>query len=149
MAERAPDFVYSIYIGGPVERVWNALIDRDLTKKYWGHYNESDWAQGSPWRHVRTDAEGTVDIVGEVLEIDPPKRMVISWVSPENEGQDAKTSRVTIELTPNGEETLLTVTHSDLEAGSAMDKSVRKGWVVVLSNLKTQLETGEPLPGLV
>lgn len=89
-------------------------MERDITRAYWGHYNESDWKQGSRWRHVRTTPDGTVDIVGTVLEIDPPSRLVVSWVLPREEGDDAKTSRVTYALTPNGDETLLTVTHSDL-----------------------------------
>ena len=85
-------------------------MERDITRAYWGHYNESDWKQGSRWRHVRTTPDGTVDIVGTVLEIDPPSRLVVSWVLPREEGDDAKTSRVTYALTPNGDETLLTVT---------------------------------------
>lgn len=147
-AEVAPDFVYSIYIGAPAARVWDALIDRDLTKEYWGHHNRSEWTRGARWEHVRTTADGKVDIVGTVIEIDPPRRLVVSWVGPSNEGNAGKTSRVTYELTPNGEETLLRVTHSELEPGSEMDASVREGWVAVLSNLKTLLETGRPLVGL-
>ena len=78
MPERAPNFVYVVYIAASPDTVWNALIERDLTKAYWEHYNVSDWKQGSPWRHVRLDESGTVDLIGTVVEIDPPSRMVIS-----------------------------------------------------------------------
>lgn len=144
-AETAPDFVYSIYIGAPAPRVWDALIDRDLTHLYWGHHNKSAWTRGARWEHIRTTPGGEVDIVGTVLEIDPPKRLVVTWVGPSNEGDVGKTSRVTYRLTPNGDETLLMVTHSELEPGSEMNASVREGWVAVLSNMKTLLETGKQL----
>ena len=49
----APEFVYTVYIAAPVERVWNALVDGDLTRQYWGHENRSDWKPGSRWEHVR------------------------------------------------------------------------------------------------
>lgn len=151
----APDFVYAIYIGAPIERVWNALIERDLTKLYWGHHNRSEWTRGARWEHVRTNPGGEVDIVGTVLEIDPPRRLVVSWVGPSNEGNAGKTSRVTyelsekgeetFELSEEGEETLLRVTHSELEPGSEMQNGISKGWPAVLSNLKTLLETGAPM----
>lgn len=145
MPEHAPDFVYTIYISAPIERVWNGLIDRDLTRAYWGHDNVSDWKPGSRWEHVRSNGSGKVDIVGKVLEFDPPQRMVWSWSSPEGEGIAERTSRVTYELVSLGAETRLVVTHSELEAGSEMLAGISKGWPAVLSSLKSLLETGEPL----
>ena len=56
----APDFVYTIFIKATAEQVWNGLIDRELTKAYWGHYNESDWQAGSRWEHVRSDGSGKI-----------------------------------------------------------------------------------------
>ena len=135
MPERAPDHVYVIYIAARPDVVWNGLFDRDMTKAYWGHYNVSDWTPGSRWEHVRSDESGTVDILGTVEDIDPPRRLVISWAFP----HDA------FELTPLGPDTRLTVIHSDLEPGSDMEKGVSDGWPAVLSNLKTLLETGRPL----
>jgi uncharacterized protein YndB with AHSA1/START domain len=143
--ERAPDFVYTIYISAERERVWNGLIDEEVTKAYWGHSNVSDWKPGSRWEHVRSDGSGKIDIAGKVLEIDPPRRLVTSWSSPGDEDQPDKVSRVTYELTALGTETRLTVTHSELEAGSGMDAGIRRGWPAVLSSLKSLLERGAPL----
>ena len=143
----APDFVYVTYIAASPEKVWNALIDRDLTKAYWQHYNVSDWRPGSRWEHVRSDESGKVDLVGKVIEIDPPKRLVITWASPKDENDPAGTSQVTFEIQAVGPDVKLTVIHSDLEAGSGMLAGIVKGWPAVLSNLKTLLETGTPLRG--
>ncbi len=145
MPERAPDFVYTIYIAAGIDRVWNGLIDRDLTKQYWDHYNESDWKPGSRWEHVRSDGSGTVDTLGKVVEIDPPRRLVITWAFARHEGDDANTSRVTFELTELGPDTRLSVTHADLLPGSEMHEGVTEGWPAVLSNLKSLLETGTTL----
>lgn len=140
MPERAPDFVYTIYIAADAERVWNGLIDRDLTRAYWGHDNVSDWKPGSRWEHVRSDGTGKVDIVGRVLEIDPPRRLVTSWASPGDEENPDKVSRVTYELEGLGASTKLTVTHSELKAGSGMESGIKAGWPAVLSNLKSLIE---------
>lgn len=144
MPEIAPDFVYVTYIGASPDIVWNALIDRDLTRAYWDHYNVSDWKKGSRWEHVRTDAGGKVDLIGTVVEIDPPRRLVITWGSPDAE--EARRSKVVFEIAPVGAEAKLTVTHSELEVGSEMLSGITRGWPQVLSNLKTLLETGKPLP---
>lgn len=147
MSESAPEFVYTVYIAAPVERVWNALVDGDVTRKYWGHENRSDWRPGSRWEHVRVGPDGVVDVAGRVIEIDPPRRLVTSWHSPDAEGNPARTSRVTYEITPMGEEAKLVVTHSDLnEAG--MREGVSKGWPLVLSSLKSYLEAGRGLAAL-
>lgn len=145
MPERAPDFIYTVFIAADQETVWNGLIDRDLTKAYWGHFNESDWKKGSRWEHVRSDGSGTVDITGKVIEMNPPNKMVISWTSPKNADDPDQESRVTIELIELGPDTRLTVTHADLIAGSDMEKGVTQGWPAVVSNLKTLLETGKTL----
>ena len=91
-----PQFVYVIYIRAVPEKVWNGLLDPAMTRLYWMHENLSDWKPGSSWSHKRTDPQGTVDIVGEVVEFDPPKRLVLTWVPPAEHGQPEKTSRVTI-----------------------------------------------------
>ena len=145
MPERAPDFVYTIYIAAEVERVWNGLIDRDLTKAYWSHYNVSDWKPGSRWEHVRSDESGKVDIVGKVIEIEPPHRLVTSWAFPEDAANPDKVSRVTYELEGLGSATRLTVTHSELEAESGMEAGIRAGWPAVLSNLKSLIEAGRTM----
>jgi uncharacterized protein YndB with AHSA1/START domain len=146
--ERAPAFVYTIYIAASAETVWNGLIDQEVTKDYWGHHNRSDWKPGSRWEHVRTDGTGKVDIVGRVVEIDPPKRLVTTWASPEGEHDPERVSRVVYELAPAGADTKLTVTHSELEAESEMLAGISRGWPAVLSNLKTRLETGKTMTNL-
>jgi uncharacterized protein YndB with AHSA1/START domain len=143
--EKAPAFVYTIYIAAGADTVWNALTDGALTRAYWGHDNVSDWKPGSRWEHVRSDGSGKVDIVGRVIEIDPPRRLVTSWAFAADEDDAAKHSRVTYEVTPLGPDTRLTVTHSELEEGSEMLLGIREGWPAVLSNLKSLLETGRTL----
>ena len=141
----ASDFVYTVFIRADIDTVWNGLTDGELTRRYWGHDNRSTWEKGAPWEHVRTNAEGTVDVRGRVIEIDPPTRMVWSWAFGTEADNPEKLSRVTYELVALGPDTKLTVRHAELEPGSPMDQGVREGWPAVLSNLKSILETGEVL----
>ena len=140
-----PQFVYVIYIKATPEAVWNGLIDPEMTRKYWMHDNVSDWKPGSPWTHKRTDAAGTVDIVGEVVESDPPRRLVLTWAAPKDAGKPEKTSRVTFELEPEdwpgGPWVRLRMAHTELEPDSEMFHSVSYGWPALMSGLKTLLET--------
>jgi uncharacterized protein YndB with AHSA1/START domain len=147
-----PSFVYVTYIATTPEKVWHALVDTEITRKYWvdptskkaAHVNVSDWKPGSQWKHQRVDEEGTVDIIGKVVETSPPHRLVISWGRPTEADDAAKHSRVTFDIKPQGDGLVrLTVTHEDLDA--EMLKGISGGWPVVLSNLKTFLETGRAL----
>jgi uncharacterized protein YndB with AHSA1/START domain len=138
-------FVYAIYIAGSAEAVWKALLDGEFTRQYWAHDNVSDWTPGSPWEHRRTDGSGRIDILGEVVEARPPERLVITWADPADRMHPDRRSRVTFEIEPVADMIRLTVTHEDLEPGSAMDQSIRQGWPRVLSSLKSLLETGRPL----
>jgi uncharacterized protein YndB with AHSA1/START domain len=106
----APNFVYVIYIAASVYKVWEGLINRGLTQVYWAHYNVSDWKAGSRWQHVRSDKTGKVDIVGRVVEVDPPRRLVITWAFPGDAEDQKQHSRVTFELQALGPDTRLTVT---------------------------------------
>ena len=142
----APDFVYTIYIAADAETVWNGLIDKEVTEKYWGRHNVSDWKKGSRWQHVRTDGSGIVDVHGQVLEIDPPHKLVVTWNGPEeSKTHEPHPSLVTYALVSLGPDTKLTVTHSKLTEGSVMHKGVTQGWQALMSNLKTLLETGKTL----
>jgi uncharacterized protein YndB with AHSA1/START domain len=142
----ASDFVYTIFIAADVETVWNGLIDKEVTKKYWGHHNKSDWDVGSKWEHLSSDNSNVVDIHGEVLEIDPPRKLVFTWNSLEgSKSLEPSPSCVTYELTALGPDTKLTVTHSKLNKNSVMHNGVTQGWPAVLSNLKSYLETGKVL----
>jgi len=151
-----PSFVYVTYIATTPEKVWQALVDTDVTRKYWAdptsdhhpvHVNVSDWKPGSQWAHQRLDDARTVDIVGKVVESTPPRRLVITWARPKEAGENSKHSRVTFDIDPQGDGLVrLTVTHEDLERDPQMFESISNGWPKVLSNLKTLLETGRALP---
>ena len=139
-------FVYSIYIRGTLEQVWNGLLDARFTRQYWAHENVSDWKRGSRWEHRRTDADRTLDLVGEVIESNPPRRLVLTWAEPADQAKRDKHSRVTFELEAIEDMVRLTITHEALAAGSEMLRKISAGWPRVLSSLKSLLETGKPLP---
>jgi uncharacterized protein YndB with AHSA1/START domain len=140
-------FVYVTYIHTTPDAVWQAIIDPEMTKSYWGlARNRSQWTPGAPWQHEDYEDAGTVRVTGTVLECDPPRRLVLSWVHPEDAGNAAKTSRVTFDIEPYMEAVRLTVTHDELEPGSSMFSGISAGWPAVLSSLKTLLETGAALP---
>lgn len=138
------EFVYVTYIASTPEKVFNALMAPEMTRKYWAHLNVSDWKVGSPWKHEDAN-DGQIHLVGKVLESDPPRRLVISWAFPADKDNEEKHTRVTFEIEPGPGMVRLTVTHDDLEPGSEMQKGITRGWPVVLSNLKTLLETGQAM----
>jgi uncharacterized protein YndB with AHSA1/START domain/DNA-binding transcriptional ArsR family regulator len=138
-----PTFVYVTYIESTPERVWHALTDADLTAKYWGHSNVSDWQVGSSWEHQRTDGSDIADVIGEVVESVAPKRLVTTWADSKQPSQDP--TQVTFDIEPYGDIVRLTVTHENLADDTERDAAA-SGWAAVLSNLKSFLETGDPLP---
>jgi len=132
-------FVYVTYIHTTPEKLWNALIDPEMTKDYWGrHRNSSDWKQGSRWRHENYDT-ADVAVAGTVVESVSPRRLVLTWERP-NAGDR---SRVTFDIEPFMGSVRLTVTHEELMP--EMLRSVSTGWPAILSSLKTMLETGASL----
>ena len=141
-------FVYVAYISTSPEKLWNALIDPEITTKYWQHVNVSDWKPGSTWEHRRSDKEKTLDLVGKVIESSPPRRLVLTWAFPADAAREEKHTRVTFEIEPIGDVVRLTVTHDRLELGSEMLQGITEGWPKVLSSLKSLLEVGRPLPQL-
>jgi uncharacterized protein YndB with AHSA1/START domain/DNA-binding transcriptional ArsR family regulator len=143
MADK-PTYVYVTYIQATPEQVWRALTDADLTAEYWGHSNVSDWEAGSRWEHQRTDGSGIADVVGTVLETEPPRRLVITFAGP-GEDRDAGPSQVAFDIEAHGQIVRLTVTHEDL-ADQAEYDAASAGWPAVLANLKSYLETGHVLP---
>jgi uncharacterized protein YndB with AHSA1/START domain len=140
-------FVYVTYIAAAPEKVWHALLEGEATKQYWGHLNVSDWKVGSAWKHQRTDGTNKVDLVGKVLESSAPRRLVISWALPSEAENPEKVSRVTFDIESyKAKHAKLTVTHDELEPGSGMERDISGGWPLVLSNLKSFLETGKAMP---
>lgn len=138
-------FVYAIYIAASPETVWRALLEGEFTRQYWGHDNVSDWKPGSTWEHRTADGKATVRVLGEVVEVNPPHRLVITWAEPADRAAKDRHSRVTFDIEPVGDMVKLTVTHDELEPGSKMERSIANGWPRVLSSLKSLLETGRPL----
>jgi len=142
---RTTEFVYKAYIAAPAQRVWEALVRPEFTRKYWGHENVSDWRPGSRWEH-RAAYTDEIDLVGRVIECDPPHRLVMTWAEPTASEAFDTSSRVCIEVEPVEEMALITVRHDRLAAGSHMQHDIEDGWPRVLSSLKSLLETGRPLP---
>ena len=136
-------FVYVTYIRSTPEKVFEAITKPEVARRYWGHENLSDWTPGSDWKHVRADEKQTVQVVGKVISVEPPTRLVISWASPSQADDPGAYSRVSFEVAPYEGMVRLTVTHDELEADSGMANGVRKGWPLVLSSLKSLLETGQ------
>ena len=140
-------FVYVTYIRTTPEKLWQALIDPEFTRRYWcDTHQESDWKEGASWRIMIPD--GRVADSGEVLEIEPPRKLVLSWRNefrPEVRAEGY--SRLTYQLEPVGESVKLTVVHEMDRPDSKLIEGVSSGWPHILASLKSLLETGESLAG--
>ena len=135
--------VFEIYIKTTPERLWEAITDGETRKKYsFGVGTESEWTQGSEYRSA---VPGIVDIAsGENVEVDPPRRLVQTFTALWSEDvRKEGVSRVTWEIEPVGNSCRLQVTHDQL--GEAANNELWGGWPMILSGLKTLLETGEEL----
>jgi uncharacterized protein YndB with AHSA1/START domain/DNA-binding transcriptional ArsR family regulator len=143
LEEDGMEKVFEIYIKTTPERLWQAITDPEMRKRYtFGVGVESDWTAGSPY--TAATPTGMAISAGENLEVDPPRRLVQSfdalW------GDDVKaepTSRVTWEIEPVEDSCRLTVVHDQLREGA--NDQLYGGWPMILSGLKTLLETGEDL----
>ncbi len=136
--------VFEIFIKTTPERLWEAIIDPELRRKYnFGASASSDWTPGSDYRLAA--ANGSMLLAeGENLEVDPPRRLVQSFSAVWSEEVRAEgTSRVTWEIEQVEDSCRLTVTH-DLLSENAHGE-LYGGWPMILSGLKTLLETGEQL----
>ena len=143
MTDARPDFVYTTYIKTTPEKLWKAITNPEFARQYWGgHVNVSDWKKGSTWRHEDTNNGNALRLGGEVLEIAPPKRLVLSWVDPQD-ATDA--SRVSFDIDVVAGLVRLVITHGGFKVESEMAGKVSMGWPLVLSSLKSFLETGEAI----
>lgn len=137
----APDDIYQVEIATTPERLWKALTDPQETRKYYyGALSISDWRVGSRW--TSQSADGEVYLEGEILEIDPPRRLVHSFhVVHQPEAAAEAPSRIEFEITPIGDRCRLTVTHTG--RGPATKAYTSGGWETIGKGLKELLETGQ------
>lgn len=137
------EFVYVTYVRTTPDKLWSALTSQEFMRQYWfGTHFETDWKTGSSWQLVFPD--GRVADTGEIVEIDPPKRLVLKWRNefrPELRAEGY--ASCTIELEPMAEAVKLTIIHTMDRTGSKLIEAVSGGWPRILSNLKSILETGE------
>lgn len=135
----APEHVYEVEIAATPARIWRAITDPSLTRQYWyGALSLSDWKVGSRWTSESPDGEVYLD--GEIVEIDPPRRLVHTFhVAHEPEGAAEAPSRVEWEITPMGDRCRLTLVHTG--RGPATMDYTSGGWETILGGLKELLET--------
>ncbi len=149
LEERTMEKVFEIYIKTTPERLWEAITDPEMRRKYtFGVGVESDWTPGSRYQgipaHPQADFTGGAIIEGETLEVEPPRRLVQSFNALwSDDVKEEGTSRVTWEIEQIEDSCRLTVTHDQLREGA--NAELYGGWPMILSGLKTLLETGELL----
>jgi uncharacterized protein YndB with AHSA1/START domain len=136
--------VYELYIKTTPERLWAAITDPDIRSRYsFGARQRSDWTPGSRYEQWAPKAPGLLG-EGVNLEVDPPRRLVQTMVALWSDDVKAEgTSRVTWEISPVGDSCHLVVTHDELREGA--NEELYGGWPMILSGLKTWLETGQVL----
>ena len=136
-------FTYVTYIRTTPDRLWSALTDDTrFMQQYWfGVHCQSQWTAGSSWKMVRPD--GSTSDAGEILEAQPPRRLVIRWQHQDRAELKAEgESRCTLELEPMGPTVKLSITHTIEREPSRFIEAVSGGWPKILSNLKSLVETG-------
>jgi uncharacterized protein YndB with AHSA1/START domain/DNA-binding transcriptional ArsR family regulator len=154
-----PSFVYTTYIRTTPEQLWQALTDPAFTRRYWNASFETDWKPGS---EMTWDLGGVVVAHPDqvVLEAEPYRRLSFTWhtFSPELNASHGFTeevseriaaeprSKATFEIEPVGDAVRLTVVHEGLDPDGLVKDMISNGWPLVLSRLKSLIETGESLP---
>jgi uncharacterized protein YndB with AHSA1/START domain len=142
------EYTYDIYIAAPVGKVWKGIVDPEMTKEYvFGTRLQSKLKKGAPYAYVG-DGDFTV-VDGEILEVEPEKRLVMTWNAhwDDSVAKD-RASRVSYELVAAGQATTkLRVVHDDFEGPTATytGSTGDQGWSLMMSSLKSLLETGKPL----
>jgi uncharacterized protein YndB with AHSA1/START domain len=144
LEDKTMEKVFEIYIKTTPERLWKAITDPELRRKYsFGVRVDSDWKPGSRYKGVTPKAPTPI-FEGENLEVNPPRRLVQSFKAMWSDDVKSEgTSRVTWEIEPIEDSCRLTVTHDQLREGA--NEELYGGWMMILSGLKTLLETGETL----
>jgi uncharacterized protein YndB with AHSA1/START domain len=135
--------VFEIFIRTTPEKLWRALTQPEFTRQYFhGTEIRSKLGKGEPF--LSTTADGTKMVDGEVLECDPPNRLVHTWRVHWDPALSHELSKVSYLIEKAGENCKLTVVH-EVDAAPLTAGQVKGGWVAILSSLKTLLETGKPL----
>lgn len=139
------EHVCVIYIQAAPEAVWEGLTSAEFTRRYFhGTDIESDWQPGSEVIYYNPDR--SIAVKGEVLEADYPRVLSFTWhvhYNPEAQAEGATRVRFTLE--PVEGATKLTLVHDRFVENSVLFESISGGWIAILSNLKTLLETGEAM----
>jgi uncharacterized protein YndB with AHSA1/START domain len=143
MTETPSTYVYVTFIRSTPEKVWAALTSPEIMREYWfDMHQESDWKPGSPWRLLFAD--GRVADTGEILEADPPRRLVFRWRNEFLAELRAEGPALcTYEIEPVEDAVKLTITHAMDRPNTKFIEAVSGGWPLILSNLKSLLETGQ------
>lgn len=138
-------FVYVTYIRTTLDKLWAALTEPELTRQYWfATVQDSAWRPGASWE--MKFADGRVADQGEILDIDPPHKLVLSWQHQLDPAMKAEGfSRMSYQLEQVEETVKLTLTHTMPVPGSLLIDAVSRGWPAILSSLKSLLETGQPI----
>ena len=139
-----PEFVYVSYIETTPEKLWEALTSSEFSRQYWfGTELRSDWKIGSRFALVMN---GTTTDVGEILEVDPPRRLSYTFRHVlDDDMRNERPSKVVFAIEPYGKLVKLTLTHEGFAEGSTLLDGISKGWPAILSSLKSLLESGTVL----
>ena len=138
-------FLYVTFIRTTEARLWEALTEPAFIRQYWfGFSVDCAWKKGASWALISPD--GNRMDAGEILEIEPPKKLVIKWQHQwRPELKEEGFSRATFELEAQGDTVKLTVTHEIDKTPSKLIDAVSGGWPAILASLKSLLETGKAL----
>jgi uncharacterized protein YndB with AHSA1/START domain len=141
------EYRYEIYIGVPRAQVWRGLVDAELTRQYvYGTRLQGTLQKGAPYAYVGDGDFKVVD--GEIIDLDPEKRLVMSWRAHwDDAASKDRASRVSYELLDAGSNTTrLRIVHDDFDGQTATYTGSIEGWPLMMSSLKSLLETGKALP---
>lgn len=130
-----------IYIQADLDQVWQGITSAEFTRRYWHKTDiESDWQVGADVTFYNPDK--SVAVAGKVLKSEPPNHLSYTWhVHYNPEAKKEAPSRVAFDLEAVADATKLTVTHDDFPINSVVFAQIDEGWIAILSNLKTLLET--------
>lgn len=138
-----PKHVFQVYIRCTPERLWETITTPKLSRQFFSERFGPDFHQGADYTLASDDE---IYVQGTILEVDPPRRLVMTWDERHESMIDDPVTRVTWEIEPDGDICKLTLTHDDFESETETFRSVGGGWPKVLSSLKSLIETGEGLP---